>query len=181
MGSRERGARYGIATASTVPVHRFLWWISWGFPQKSPFVSALTRLGDRLRDLVEGADSDVSVQIVRSHDRLEVFHREQKAIDGMAPADCVAVVGQRRDVAPRLGENTAHRKRTQGRSPPFLPFRMTRRTCHWCQSCKASTPDSRLRPPTDSQPRSCRLSWRRRPSLSRLRPPWWRSGLRAHT
>jgi hypothetical protein len=39
-----------------------------------------------------------------------VFHREQKADDGTAPPDGVAVVRQRRNVAPHLWENAAHEK-----------------------------------------------------------------------
>ena len=39
-----------------------------------------------------------------------MLNREQKAIDGTTPPDGVAVVRQRRDVAPHLGENAAHKK-----------------------------------------------------------------------
>ena len=39
-----------------------------------------------------------------------MLNREQKAIDGTTPPDGVAVVRQRRDVAPHLGKNAAQEK-----------------------------------------------------------------------
>ena len=82
-----------------------------GFPPEETvdiLLDFVTR--DGLRDIIVGAYSDVRVRVRPSHDGAKMLHRKKEGIDGAAPPDGVAVVGQRRGVPPRCGEYAVDKK-----------------------------------------------------------------------
>ena len=83
-----------------------------GFPpEESVDVRVNLVARDGLSHLVVGAYSDVRVRVRPSHDGAKMLHRKKEGVDGAAPPDGVAVVGQRRGVPPRCWEYAVHEKR----------------------------------------------------------------------
>ena len=63
-----------------------------GFPpEEVSSVSLVLVFEDRLGDLVEGAYSDESIQVLLPHNFLEVLLGEEEGIDRTAPQDCEAI------------------------------------------------------------------------------------------
>ena len=66
-----------------------------GFPlEESVCVHLLFVLRDGLSHLIKGANSDVGDQVHGSHAQVNVLHCKKEAINGMAPPDHVAVLGE---------------------------------------------------------------------------------------